>query len=274
MTKVVRTRETRTVTVPDGNVQVVTADGTITIVSVGTQGPVGPEGPAGPAGSAGAAGSPGPTGATGPGVAAGGDTGDLLTKNSSTNYDTTWSTQASVTDLPSKPFNNSFTFLVATGGSNTIPTNGSAAPMVSVLELPSTVSVRGATINVTTGVVGAQFVITVYASNASGLPGALLASGVVDCSTTGYKTATWTPVVFPRVVWVGGYGLAVTSHASMACFANNGNRGGVWQGSAQSVTFKSSGLTGPANPGTTTPPATFTSTSHTRYAPIVWLEAA
>lgn len=48
-----------------------------------------------PQGAAGAAGTPGSTGATGPGVATGGTTGQVLAKNSSTNYDTGWITPAS-----------------------------------------------------------------------------------------------------------------------------------------------------------------------------------
>ena len=45
----------------------------------------GPQGPRGPTGATGA------TGATGPGVASGGTSGQVLIKNSSTNYDTVWS---------------------------------------------------------------------------------------------------------------------------------------------------------------------------------------
>lgn len=60
----------------------------------GAQGPVGATGPTGPTGAAGATGSTGATGATGPGVAAGGSTGAVLTKNSGTDYDTTWVTRA------------------------------------------------------------------------------------------------------------------------------------------------------------------------------------
>jgi hypothetical protein len=51
----------------------------------------GPQGPKGPTGS---------TGATGPGVATGGTTGQVLIKNSGTNYDTAWSSNlASLTDI-------------------------------------------------------------------------------------------------------------------------------------------------------------------------------
>jgi lysophospholipase L1-like esterase len=53
-------------------------------------GTTGADGPAGPQGSAGATGAAGPTGATGPGVATGGTTGQILKKNSNTDYDTSW----------------------------------------------------------------------------------------------------------------------------------------------------------------------------------------
>ena len=68
------------------------------IVSVGAVGPTGPTGPQGPTGATGATGPTGATGATGatgdtgPGVAAGGATGQVLSKVSATNYDTTWTT--------------------------------------------------------------------------------------------------------------------------------------------------------------------------------------
>jgi len=68
--------------------------------ATGAQGNTGPQGPTGPTGSAGSqgatgatgAGTTGATGATGQGVPAGGTTGQALTKNSATNYDTGWST--------------------------------------------------------------------------------------------------------------------------------------------------------------------------------------
>ena len=65
----------------------------------GPQGIPGVQGPQGIQGETGATGATGPqgpqgetgaTGATGPGVAAGGTTGQLLVKNSSTDYDTSW----------------------------------------------------------------------------------------------------------------------------------------------------------------------------------------
>jgi hypothetical protein len=54
----------------------------------------GTPGPAGPTGATGATGATGSTGATGPGVAAGGTTGQVLTKTSSTDYATNWQTPA------------------------------------------------------------------------------------------------------------------------------------------------------------------------------------
>jgi len=53
----------------------------------GATGPIGPQGSTGPQGVAGATGA---AGANGEGVPAGGATGQVLAKNSGTNYDTTW----------------------------------------------------------------------------------------------------------------------------------------------------------------------------------------
>ena len=65
--------------------------------ATGTTGATGPQGPAGTAGATGPQGNPGTPGATGatgpagPGVAVGGAIGQILTKNSATNFDTLWS---------------------------------------------------------------------------------------------------------------------------------------------------------------------------------------
>ena len=71
---------------------------------IGAQGPTGLAGPTGPTGTQGTTGSTGPTGGTGPtgptgptgatgaGVAAGGTTGQVLTKTNATDYNTQWST--------------------------------------------------------------------------------------------------------------------------------------------------------------------------------------
>lgn len=63
----------------------------------GPEGPVGPEGPQGVPGTDGADGAPGadstvpgPPGADGVGIPAGGSIGQVLKKNSATDYDTTW----------------------------------------------------------------------------------------------------------------------------------------------------------------------------------------
>jgi hypothetical protein len=63
----------------------------------GSQGPIGNTGPAGATGSTGPAGSTGATGPAGPGVATGGTTGQVLVKNSGTNYDTAWTTPGAAT---------------------------------------------------------------------------------------------------------------------------------------------------------------------------------
>jgi len=76
------------------------------IAVAGQPGPAGPTGPTGPAGATGPQGPTGATGATGPtgatgaqgppgqGVPAGGTTGQVLAKNTGTDYDTIWSTVA------------------------------------------------------------------------------------------------------------------------------------------------------------------------------------
>jgi hypothetical protein len=58
----------------------------------GVKGDTGATGPAGATGATGGTGPAGSTGATGPGVATGGTTGQVLTKLSSTDYDTNWQT--------------------------------------------------------------------------------------------------------------------------------------------------------------------------------------
>jgi hypothetical protein len=58
--------------------------------SVSLAGADGATGPAGPKGDTGTTGAAGSTGAAGPGVATGGTSGQVLSKNSSTNFDTVW----------------------------------------------------------------------------------------------------------------------------------------------------------------------------------------
>lgn len=60
----------------------------------GDAGPTGATGATGPQGDAGATGATGATGSAGAGVATGGTSGQVLTKNSGTNYDTGWATPA------------------------------------------------------------------------------------------------------------------------------------------------------------------------------------
>ena len=56
----------------------------------GTTGPAGPQGVTGVAGAQGVAGTVGPQGVAGPGVATGGAAGQILSKKSSTDFDTQW----------------------------------------------------------------------------------------------------------------------------------------------------------------------------------------
>jgi hypothetical protein len=61
-------------------------------IVVGAVGPEGPQGPQGIQGETGPAGPAGADGADGEGVPTGGTTGQVLTKSSSTNYATQWTT--------------------------------------------------------------------------------------------------------------------------------------------------------------------------------------
>jgi hypothetical protein len=71
--------------------------------ATGPAGATGPQGPQGTTGNTGATGPQGPTGTTGstgpagPGVPTGGATGQVLEKNSATNYDTVWITPGAPT---------------------------------------------------------------------------------------------------------------------------------------------------------------------------------
>lgn len=65
----------------------------------GIQGETGPQGPQGIQGETGPQGDTGDTGPAGPGVAAGGTTGQILVKNSATDYDTGWTSAPTVNSL-------------------------------------------------------------------------------------------------------------------------------------------------------------------------------
>jgi hypothetical protein len=67
---------------------------TVDVIQAGPPGPEGPPGQDGTPGADGADGAQGPAGPAGPGVAAGGATGQVLTKNTATDYDTGWQTPA------------------------------------------------------------------------------------------------------------------------------------------------------------------------------------
>ena len=73
-----------------GHVLIVGPNGDAVDGGASAVGPPGPAGPAGPAGPTGATGPAGPTGPAGAGVPTGGSPGQVLTKNTATDYDTIW----------------------------------------------------------------------------------------------------------------------------------------------------------------------------------------
>lgn len=95
---VVATEDQRFVVVEEANNAITVSSPPIVSVEVTSPGPQGIQGPQGPQGAQGPQGNTGPAGSPGPGVAAGGAAGDLLVKNSATNYDTAW-TDAPTVDV-------------------------------------------------------------------------------------------------------------------------------------------------------------------------------
>jgi hypothetical protein len=107
----------------------------------GTAGATGPQGPQGVKGDTGATGPAGPTGSTGPagpGVPAGGTTNQVLAKNSSTNYDTIWSTPPDLTLYQPKSEKNQPSGYVGLDGSS----NATIAGVLQAAQVGATGAVR------------------------------------------------------------------------------------------------------------------------------------
>jgi hypothetical protein len=122
-----------------------------------------------------------------------------------------------------------------------------------------------ASMRVSTGTADSQFVVCLYES-VVGRPGALLASGAVDTSTAGQKTATFaTPVYIDGDVFAGGYWFGGTKPTLM-CYSAAYIHEGWWTNSLVNTTTYQSGLIGPTAPTDATPPATFAATGPTTLA--------
>lgn len=87
----------------------------------GDTGPQGPKGDTGDTGPQGPAGAEGPQGPAGPGVPAGGTTGQVLSKNSNSDYDTVWTTPSGGSSLILGSFH-SGTLTLSTGESYELDT--------------------------------------------------------------------------------------------------------------------------------------------------------
>jgi hypothetical protein len=87
----------------------------------------GPQGPTGPKGDTGNTGSQGPAGPTGPGVAAGGTTGQVLSKVNATDYNTQWTTPAAGT-------------VTSVTGTAPVVSSGGATPAISMPAATTSVS--------------------------------------------------------------------------------------------------------------------------------------
>lgn len=195
--------------------------------SQGPQGTTGLQGPQGVTGPTGSTGATGPTGSPGAGIATGGSTGQMLVKNSATNYDTTWATVPTASQLlhslfvPWIPAS-----AIATGlyGNPLIKQSRNGGQPLNALILhlffsgPTSVTINY--LDATVGTIGAAGSIlraSLYSvSNQanpflfqSGVTWATLLydAGTADCTTTGSKTFTVSPAVtIPAMTWfaVGG----------------------------------------------------------------------
>lgn len=170
----------------------------------GATGSTGATGPTGPQGIQGDPGPTGSTGATGPGVATGGTTGQMLVKASNTNYDTTWSTPATVAGSNAQiQYNASGAF----GASSDLTYSQAVDPTLSigvvdgvgVIQLGDTIATKvvGNTAGLTFTSTATTFSGTLSASNLSGTNTGnqtITLTGDVTGSGTGSFAATMATV--------------------------------------------------------------------------------
>jgi hypothetical protein len=172
--------------------------------------PAGPTGPAGPAGPAGA------TGATGPGVAAGGTAGQVLTKNTATNYDTGWTTPTAGGGPPvniSRASGDWF-FPVGQATPATVAMNPNQMFLVPWMA-DSSFTLAGIELDVTVAAAaGGQARAVVYADSGGGYPGNLLLdTGLVfPVDAVGLPSVTGLSLALAagKIYWIGAVGQGYT----------------------------------------------------------------
>jgi hypothetical protein len=153
----------------------------------GIQGQTGPTGPTGPTGADSQV--TGPTGPTGAGLVTGGSAGQVLVKDSGTDYDASWDFRQLnfLTDpLPGLWFTQTYTASRSDNQARDLNDLVYAPTIVS-----KTITVDRVAVRVATAEAGATPRIGIYARDANNRPGDLILDcGTVDASTTGVKEIT------------------------------------------------------------------------------------
>lgn len=272
---------------------------------------IGPQGPAGPTGATGATGATGQTGATGaqgerglqgergftgntgptgatgpagPGVPTGGQAGQVLTKNTSSDYDTSWQTPAAgggagqmvTVDGMSSGVNRMFSSAART--MTYAPISMVAFRLYHVpFYLTGPVIVTALAINVTTAAAaGSIGRAGIYQRNAAGYIGDLIvASGDIDIGTTGLKMVTLAQPVPLAAGWyfvdaVFGAGVSVTAYSTTA--ANQLGGGPLGLSGVTQIDFRYESLASTTVlPATASPSTTAVNVGGSTNAPIVFL---
>lgn len=141
------------------------------------------------------------------GLPTGGADGQVLTKQSATDYDAAWETPSSGSSailrgvLPFQP-GRWYEAQVSTDYSVNV-TTASGLALYNPLWLVAAATLDRIAINVTTAVAGSTVKLGLYADNGTGKPGALIADyGSVSTATTGAKTLTISQAVPAGLVWL------------------------------------------------------------------------
>lgn len=141
---------------------------------------VGPQGPTGATGSTGA------TGAAGQGVPAGGSTGQVLAKTSNSDYATGWATPGGGGSGMAVPAWVSGRYYTNCSGAQTSGLVGRTQLWATPIYVPNAVTVDSLYIYLVTTGSGGTYCIGMYDTNASGLPGALVAQTALLTPATGF----------------------------------------------------------------------------------------
>lgn len=163
---------------------------------------VGKQGPQGSTGPQGAQGAQGSQGAQGAGVATGGTVGQVLTKVSSTNYDTTWSNAASAHRIGVR--STWFFFSPALQASDTTAQPSQSRLVAYPFWFDVDFAVDRISLEVTTTAASSTVRLGLYSPGADGMPGALYKDyGTIDSATAnGVITITLSETITRGLYWI------------------------------------------------------------------------